>query len=746
MTLSEAKKNYNKVCNLVINKNIIESLESLKKLIEESGHGSFFDALEKNSETYKNILQHSFTNIKDPEKEYIYNHLRNAVLELADISMQKIYENKSGVDFYRKKQAYNSPHSTIKEEITEKIDKKLLNKEWAGIIDEEARKGGAEDHNLLVDELFEMLWLTDQYQEKDNELVNGIIITDALSWYEKCIMVSALTLSIQRFFHADKLNLLIGFYENGEHHVWQRALVGIVLVIYQYDKRLSLHKSLLTRLEALTDREDFEKNVELVIFQLIRAKETGRINKKLKDEILPEIQKLRPRIEEKLNMDNIIADTAGDDKNPEWESFFEDSPELFQKLEEFSKLQMEGSDVFMGAFSMLKRFSFFEKVQHWFLPFYPGNEISQNISGDKEGLQGTGVFVEALAKAPFLCNSDKYSFCLNVQQMPETQKSQMTELFKMEMDGMNELASEDEKIAPHLKDKYIIAQYIQDMYRFHKVFSLKNEFYSIFETNIDVYNAQNIMMLIKNSKVMRNIGEFYFEKQFFDEAINVFLDIIDKEKDNKEVIEKVAYCYQQKYEYPKALEYYLQVELIEANKPWIIKKIAFCYRKIGDINKSLEYYSEAAKLEPDNLYVQAYIGHNYLDQGEYEKALKHYYKVEYQAPDNTRILRPIGWCSFVLGKFDNAKKYFNKLLSEKIHNKYDYMNLAHVEWCTGDADNAIQHYLQSIHQKDNDFSQFRKDYLDDAVHLIQYGIDQLDVDLMLDNLRLKNKNNPADTS
>ena len=52
-----------------------------------------------------------------------------------------------------------------------------------------------------------------------------------------------------------------------------------------------------------------------------------------------------------------------EDKNPEWETFFKESPDVYNKLEEFTNLQMEGADVFLGAFAMLKQFDFFNEIR-----------------------------------------------------------------------------------------------------------------------------------------------------------------------------------------------------------------------------------------------------------------------------------------------------------------------------------------------------------------------------------------------
>jgi hypothetical protein len=154
--------------------------------------------------------------------------------------------------------------------------------------------------------------------------------------------------------------------------------------------------------------------------------------------------KLKPDIEEKLKLDELLSKDEFEDKNPDWENFFSDSPDVYKKLEEFSSMQMDGSDVFMGAFSMLKRFGFFEQLSNWFLPFYQEHpEIQKATSGVDDKFDWKGFF-EGIEKAPVMCNSDKYSFCFNIGFMPDMQKSMMLDLFSMELKQMSEL-SEDEK-------------------------------------------------------------------------------------------------------------------------------------------------------------------------------------------------------------------------------------------------------------------------------------------------------------
>ena len=44
-------------------------------------------------------------------------------------------------------------------------------------------------------------------------------------------------------------------------------------------------------------------------------------------------------IEEKLDIESLMSQDFTDDKNPEWEDFFKDTPDLYKKMEEFNMKQ-----------------------------------------------------------------------------------------------------------------------------------------------------------------------------------------------------------------------------------------------------------------------------------------------------------------------------------------------------------------------------------------------------------------------
>jgi len=729
MTFAELTDKYQQVIQFVEDQRINEAMNAMGSLAVLCTKRDLGIQLEKHRDTYRNMLTYSFELGDDPEKEQVFNRLMKSVLELNDDIREDILMKERLISYYQLKQEIEQNRlSSASSDLAENL---AFRKEIEYILSEEDQ---LDDYQKSLLSIFRMIWLTDKFREAEIIMAGKICKSKLIPWYDKSVLVSSLTLSLVRHFDIHKVNLLFDFFEEAENQVWQRALIGLFLGLYFHDYRLNYYPEITNRLEAARENTKLEKNIEAIVIQFLKALETEKVTKKIREEILPEMMKIKSTLEEKLDLEDILSSKSIDDENPEWETVFKDTPDLYHKIEEFSALQMEGSDVFLSAFAMLKRFPFFDEMSNWFFPFHKENkEVREGLS-DQESDFDVDMFTEGLERSSFLCNSDKYSFCLNVRHMPTMQKSMMMELFNMELKAMNEMADSDELIDDSIKDKAIYTQYLQDLYRFFKLHPLKNEFDDVFEIEFDFENSNLFNALIRDNKILRNIGEFYFEKNQFERAIRIFKQLCCTEE-NAELFEKTAFSYQKIGDFNKALEYYHKAELFDRSKSWVVKKIAYCSRKIGDFDTALEYYRAAEKLEPDNLFIQTFMGHTMMDKEEFEEALKYYFKVEYKAPENHKIHRPIAWCSFVLGKFDQAEKYFLKVI-EKEGNKNDYMNLGHVLWCQGNRKGAIENYRKSLEKGSRDVEWFNDVMEEDGIHLARHGIKELDIPLMVDYIRM----------
>jgi tetratricopeptide (TPR) repeat protein len=737
MTYQELNTKYLQVFDFIGKSRIREALDTLRYLCNHGRNLDLRTQLDNHTETYLNMLKYSFELSDDPQKELVYNRLVKAIISLADDVKEDIIRSHNLLNYYKLK-IIPEPNSdrTIRE-ISKQLGRLGLMKESReGEQDEDGREElfASAVYKENIRDLFHIIWQSDKLNDIEIELLTQLSKPETIAWYDKCMLVSAITLSLIRHFDSNKIDQLFNFYEAGEKQIWQRALVGLILGLTFFDKRITYYSEIMIRLQAIQGLRPEDRSIETIIIQFIKARETERITRKIQEDILPEMIRMKSKLEEKLDLENLLSSSSPEEKNPEWETFFRESPDAYNKLEEFTNLQLEGADVFLGAFAMLKQFDFFAEVNNWFLPFYKENEfIARTFSDVSEGFDVL-QFADGIERSNFLCNSDKYSFCLNVRHMPAFQKSTVMELFNMELKAMNELAQEDDLINNTARTKVIITQYFHDLYRFYKLHPLKGEFDDVFNLPVNIHETGFFKLWIDDIDMLRNIGEFFFEKNYFKDACIIFTQIVEKTR-NYELFEKIGYCWQKMNDFPKALEYYHKAELLDRNRLWLLTRIAWCYRKTGEFGKAENYYHEAEQLEHENLQVQAWLGHTMMEMENYEEALKYYFKVEYLQPENHKVHRPISWCSFMLGKMENARKYMEKSLQHE-SNKNDFLNLGHIYWCLNNKQKAIENYRKSLQAASMDSDWFARALMDDGKHLALFGIHAFDIPLMVDYIMM----------
>jgi tetratricopeptide (TPR) repeat protein len=728
MTYDQIVNDHHFICKYVTSRRIKLALEKLEKLVAEADYEEFSFQLDGFNETYHNILKYTVLGVEDPERQKIYNKLIKSILSLADRIKEHLLEDISLQTYNLKKFIKNNSNLLISN-----VNDILSNDHRAeempdGEINETKRR------RELIKLFFNYLWLTDELRDTDIEIINRFFNSERISWYDKCLAVSALYLSLMRCFSIGKFMVLFSIYDDKDIQVQQRALVSIIICIYYYDNRISLYPEILGKFLEYSDSGMWSEEAFSIMIKLLQAKDTERVTKKLQEEIIPDIIKLSPEIEEKLDLKNILSEESGEDKNPEWKSFIENSPDLYKKLEEITNMQMQGADIFMSAFAYLKHFEFFNEMPNWFMPFYHDHpDVISALRDDTVGMKDS--FSVALESSNYICNSDKYSFCFNVKFLPDSQKNNLLTLFNSELDTMNEMATEDEIFDKLYKSKAIYTQYIQDLYRFYKLYRVKNEFEDVFSTKFDFHNSWLWKKIISDDKLLQRLADFHFDNEHFNEAIEIYTSLIAKGDSRLEIFQKTAYSFQKLNMFNEALDYYLKVELFDVTNTWSLKKIALCYNHLKEYKKALKYYFEIEKLEPENIHVQINIANCYLNLKDFKQALNYYYKVELSAPENKKILRPIAWCLFIMGKLRDSEKYFNMLFENGDPNKFDYLNFGHLNWSLKNNEAAIKSYIQSVKLHDNNFETFAKNFENDSEYLIKQGISKDDVFIMLDYLK-----------
>ena len=731
MTYTEIELLHKNICDYILSRHLKIAFDKLGDLITPLQSGEWMDRKRELEVTYQYMLQYMVEGINDPEQMKIYNQLRVSAMELADTVKEQLILRESSSPVYGYTDIFleNS-------EIVLELASHNANVSLAGLLEESLNTSGksvefSQNHEKTVSSVFNHFWKIGKYRKKEIELVSLIFGNEEIEVSDKCVIVSAITLSLMRTFDEAKFEILLDIYNEQDEQIKQRAFIGFILCSYIYNKRIQFYDKITNRVRLLIPDKTFVQNLQVVLLQFVSSKETEKITKKITEDFIPEMAKISPFIQEKMNLKELMNEEDSLlDKNPEWQEIL-DKAGISEKIQQFAELQMEGADVFMSTFSSMKNFPFFSEMSNWFMPFT--NHSSVTGIFEKENQPG---LMEAMLKSSFLCNSDKYSLVFSILQMPQNFRETMVQSLKMESEQMEEIKKDEEILAQSTKGENVSNQYIQDIYRFFKLYRGKKDFQDLFNTKLDLYNLFFIKEIEDSEKLLRTIGEAYFNKDFYDDAMIIFKNLFQKDNLSVELYQKIGYCYQKKGEYEEALSYYKKADMIKPDNLWNLRKIAFCYRSLKDSETALKYYSLAEKLSPNDFGIQLSIGHCYLEQKMYNEALQVFFKIEYLAPANQKVWRPIAWCSFITGKLKQADKYYRKI-DENDRNHHDWINLGHVTWCFKDRKNTISCYKKSLELTNYDINSFLRTLKEDATFLIENGVNKDEIPILLDKLRFE---------
>jgi tetratricopeptide (TPR) repeat protein len=739
MNYREIEEWYNGVCRLLEQQRVLDALDKIAVIAMQKGNTGHLARMDELRFTYGNMLSYTVKGVADPQRDLIYNRLLVSVYELADNLRMDLISRTSlrtiGMKHELEREMRQSSEDMAESLLGLSFDHELEEMLRSTVLfDDETESETAVQHRNAIIRAFQLLWLTHKLTEDDAVRVLKIFDSTSIPWYEKSMLVSALTLGMLRCFDYRKLELLIRLYDEEDYRISQRALVGLIVAISIYNNRILLYPALMERLFLLRGNERFATEAESVMIQLIRSKDTEKITRKFREEIIPDVIRFNEDLSEKLNLDKLMSPEEFQDKNPDWEKYFDNQPGLVRKLEELTNMQMEGADVFLGAFAMLKSFPFFSELPNWFMPFYKEHYAIVNaLKGEEDPFKKT--LAEGIERSVFMCNSDKFSFILNIANMPDAQKGLIGQMFSAEAEQYEELLSEEAN-DPSLRSKRVVIQYIQDLYRFFRLHPLRSEMGDIFSLPLEFHLTSIFDLLVNDTARLKAIASFYFDNDHYDEALRIYQLLEMKGESYAELFEKSGYCCQQKGDYQDAIDCYRKADLFDTNRAWLLGKIAQCHLKLSDTRAALETYLELNSLETDNLKTAAAIGTCYLNLNEPAKALDYFYRIEFADQGSARAMRPVAWCLLVLGRTDEAAPYYQQLLGLE-PNAYDYINAGHLAFCRGDKQQAAEYYISSIRKREGDLRSFLKGFNADRNVLIRNGVDKDELPLMMDYIRFR---------
>lgn len=670
-----------------------QAIEILGESIEEINNWELRTRYTEIETAYRYMLDYFSIGMPDPDRQRLRCELIGKCYMLNDeIAIARESEHSLSVYSQHRRKYKNS---TDAERLRIQLAENAANLSVTNILPESERKSInrelADQHEKLLAEAFMRIWCCTNPTKSTLNEIYSLLTERKIGINDRATLVSAVTLGMLKCFDPQKAVMLCNLSMHDESDIAVRALTGLVIILTANEKRIKYYPALNAALESLKENTTILKRIETTQIQLLRSRETQKIDKKMREEIIPAMMK-NPNIgSNKIGID-LIKEMEDEGQNPEWKAWIEQD-KIKDKIEEMTKWQIEGADVYMSTFSQLKRFPFFNELVNWFRPF--DNVVPQISEILPSNRNISKSILGAICSSRQFCNSDKYSFCFAFGQVPNEQR----EMLMQQIDSGEDETHDTSNEVPTEKEAEITGnQYIQDLYRFFKLSHFRHDFSDPFTLSLNLLESQSLSFLLDRSNSILKTFNYLIEKEYYTEAYNCGVMYEAKDCDSRhdaQFYQKMGYSLQKQGEYRKAIDYYTKADIVKPDTLWTIRHMAQCYRLLGEFNNALHYYETAEEIAPENMSLLFQTGECLASLKRYEEAFGRFFKVEYLRPESLRAKRAIAWCSFVTGQDEQSRCYYEKILSSKKAKSEDYMNAAHVEWVSNNRKRAIELYRQA---------------------------------------------------
>jgi len=734
MQASDTGSKLKVIHSLIEQRQLKQAIDDVRELASLPQQWAITEKISELETNYQYMLHYLIEGKKDPEQQHIYEKLIRDLYTVADDAAEHLLLQESSSLFYDKSRLFRVRTPLTMDEYRSIITRQTDTFSFIDLLEEgeekeHRMKENAQAHENTLQDIFYGVYVSPRANADMIASFRDFMDDALIPVYDKSVLLSALTMNVLQRFDAAKVELLLDMCCRPEPELVIRAIIGIIPIFQTHIARWPLYPECGNRLKLLSDDKLFKRRFIAAIIGFIQAHETEKITKRLTEEIIPEMMKLSPMIGKKIKLDEWMGESGLDEKNPEWQKILDETG-LTDKLQEFSELQLEGADVFHSTFSNLKSYPFFQEMSNWFLPFNPRHSNILQLFSDKS--EGASL-IETMFRSSLICNSDKYSLCFSIMMMPENYRRMMIAQLGAEDEELTKMQAEEDVLKPYQKEDTLIKQYIQDLYRFFKLYRRRAEFGDIFNLPLNYHLIEMFHPVVLQPPHLEQTALYYFEKNHFNEALDTYTMLVETGVTKSEIWQKIGYCKQMLADISGALEAYLHADLIDENNTWVLQRIAHCYRVLKQPDTALTYYRRLEQFKPDDLHIQLSIGHCYLELKQYDKALNYYFKVELLDSHNTRAWRSVAWCAFLSRKFDVARKYYAQILENK-PNAHDFLNAGHVELCMEETKKAVSLYLLSL-QKAGSFDTFRSMLAEDEKELQEAGVNTALLPIILDKIR-----------
>ena len=712
-----------KAINCLMDRRLSNAIEVLEQLYVQRpslmGH-SEFEAIKTD---YQLMVDYMGRGFSDSHRESLYSTLLQRLYRVAaDLEISWRCKNVSAyVNSFRVIDHLNTSHDFVRTVLESFVSDIAM----LSLQPEETREQKSTElydrHQSFMNRLFSALWTSCQWTDDDCKFYTELLLSPTVMSTDQQVIVSAISLGAMNQFDINKFKTLVNVYQKAtDEHVRQRALVGWVLAVFE---GMDIFPEQDTLIRELCENPTITRELLTLQIQFFYSKDAEKDNDKIQRDIMPDIMRnsnltigrLGIMEKEEDAIESILHQDA-DEKRME---------QMEEKVRKMMDMQKQGSDIYFGGFSQMKRFPFFNDMVNWFTPFYLNHPALRPVISKL----GDTKFLNTLMERSNFCESDRYSFAFALEQIINQLPSDIKEVIGSDA-MLGPLAESDD-----VEDAISIRRtYLQDLYRFFRLYHTANDFINPFEDNgkgdfvadTFFFTYKSFMGTGLDDVKLRLASHLYKHQQMTELA--ELLTTFQSADPRYAILMGYTNIHMGKAEF--AYQFFDYALKAEPDNQWALKGKARAALDAEDYKTAEEVYTELLKLEPGHKNYTMNRCVALLKLGRTSEVREELFRLDYQYPEDMNVKRVLAWAMLSDNSLDKASLLYDTLLTSTPAHE-DYLNAGYCQWAMGNVQRAVELFREWMAKSGKSTEQLLEEFRSDADTLEMYGISETDCFLML---------------
>ena len=712
-----------KAINCLMDRRLSNAIEVLEQLYVQRpslmGH-SEFEAIKTD---YQLMVDYMGRGFSDSHRESLYSTLLQRLYRVAaDLEISWRCKNVSAyVNSFKVIDHLNTSHDFVRTVLESFVSDIAM----LSLQPEETREQKSielyDRHQSFMNRLFSALWTSCQWTDDDCKFYTELLLSPTVMSTDQQLIVSAISLGAMNQFDINKFKTLVNVYQQAtDEHVRQRALVGWVLAVFE---GMDIFPEQDTLIRELCENPTITRELLTLQIQFFYSKDAEKDNDKIQRDIMPDIMRnsnltigrLGIMEKEEDAIESILHQDA-DEKRME---------QMEEKVRKMMDMQKQGSDIYFGGFSQMKRFPFFNDMVNWFTPFYLNHPALRPVISKL----GDTKFLNTLMERSNFCESDRYSFAFALEQIINQLPSDIKEVIGSDA-MLGPLAESDD-----VEDAISIRRtYLQDLYRFFRLYHTANDFINPFEDNgkgdfvadTFFFTYKSFMGTGLDDVKLRLASHLYKHQQMTELA--ELLTTFQSADPRYAILMGYTNIHMGKAEY--AYQFFDYALKAEPDNQWALKGKARAALDAEDYKTAEEVYTELLKLEQGHKNYTMNRCVALLKLGRTSEVREELFRLDYQYPEDMNVKRVLAWAMLSDNSLDKASQLYDTLLTSTPAHE-DYLNAGYCQWAMGNVQRAVELFREWMVKSGKSTEQLLEEFRSDADTLEMYGISETDCFLML---------------